>query len=123
LCLEVTGKEKRAIPIVKAEKPGADLSGMLAAVQTDEIDFRSLRENVLRVLERRPKASIGDVLWHFPAEQGLGSVVGLMHLAARHGEREPLTETVAWVGPDGKHRSAGIDKWCFFRERSDELSA
>jgi hypothetical protein len=112
-----------AVPIRKAGDPGLDLGALLLSIQTDEIDLRTLKENILAVLGLLPKASVGDVLYHFPASEGLGSVVGLMHLAHLHGGREDGSETVGWLGLDDVHRSAAIDKWFFYRERASELSA
>jgi archaellum component FlaC len=115
--------EGKALPIVKAESPDVDLGEALMSAQSDEIDFETLKRNIVEVLKIWPKASVGDVLYRFPATQGLGSVVGLVHLAYLFGERESQTESVSWQGLDGAHRSASIDKWYFFRERIDELSA
>jgi hypothetical protein len=109
-------------PIRRAENRDLDLATVLSSIQGDEIDFDTLLANVLSVLELLPKASIGDVLYHFPATEGLGSVVGLMHLAQRYGEREEHSETVSWLGMDEKQRSATIDKWYFYREKMAQLS-
>jgi hypothetical protein len=109
-------------PIKKAESVDLDLDMVLISIQGDEIDFDALLENVMAVLELLPKASIGDVLYHFPASEGLASVVGLMHLAHRYGEREGLTETVHWLGLDDVFRSASIEKWYFYREKMKTLA-
>ncbi|MES9888157.1 MAG: DUF3375 family protein, partial [Candidatus Sedimenticola sp. 6PFRAG1] len=63
----------------------------------------------------------GDVLEHFPASQGLGSVVGLLALGSRHGIKGDSVETVAWVGEDEQGRCARIPKIYFLRDRLDEL--
>jgi archaellum component FlaC len=115
--------EAKPIPIVKAESPEVDVGEALMSVHIDEIDFETLKRNIIEVLGIWPKATVGQVLYRFPATQGLGSVVGLVHLAHLFGERESDTESVGWEGLDGIYRSASIDKWCFFRERIDELSA
>jgi hypothetical protein len=90
-------------------------------VAQSEIDFRTLKANVLAVLEQRSQASIAEVLEQFPAAQGLGSVVGLLALGSRHGFKADHSETVGWVGGDDKRRSARIPKIFFLRERANEL--
>ncbi|MDR2198071.1 MAG: DUF3375 domain-containing protein [Deltaproteobacteria bacterium] len=110
------------VPVVRADSPKIDAAELLSSILSDEIDFDSLILDILDVLELLPRCSIGDVLYHHPATEGLGSVVGLMHLAQRCGEMEEATETVSWVGLDETRRSASIDKWYFSRERAHELS-
>ncbi|MDR2339141.1 MAG: DUF3375 domain-containing protein [Deltaproteobacteria bacterium] len=109
-------------PMRRAEGEDIDIGLVLLAIDADEIDLETLKANILSVLALLPKASIGDVLYHFPATEGLGSVVGLIHLAVRHGERGTGRETVSWRGADDVHRSAGIDKWFFSREFADDIS-
>jgi hypothetical protein len=61
------------------------------------------------------------VLEQHPADQGLGSVVGLIALGSRHGLKANYQETISWVGNDTVQRSAQIPKLFFLRERMDEL--
>ena len=98
-----------------------DLESISELVAQSEIDFRTLREHVCSLLEERDQASIGDVMEHFPASQGLGSVVGLMALGSRHGIKGESVETVAWIGEDNHGRQARIPKIYFLRDRLDEL--
>ncbi len=110
----------------EGEPPPIDLESVSELVAQSEIDFRTLKEQVCSLLEQRDQASIGDVLQHFPAKQGLGSVVGLLALASRHGIRGAesgieAVETVAWVGEDDQGRRARIPKIYFLRDRLDEL--
>lgn len=110
----------------EGEPPPIDLESVSELVAQSEIDFRTLKEQVCSLLEQRYQASIGDVLEHFPAEQGLGSVVGLLALGSRHGIRgvesgDDAVETVAWVGEDDQGRRARIPKIYFLRDRLDEL--
>ena len=110
-------------PFREAERPSeVDLGLVRQALTAGEIDLRTLKENVLAVLATRETATVVEVLDRFPAVQGLASVVGLIHLAHRHGERVPdLRETAGWTGLDGEVRSSRIDQWRFIRERADEL--
>lgn len=105
----------------EGEPPSIDLESVSELVAQSEIDFRTLKEHVCSLLKQREQASIGDVLEHFPAEQGLGSVVGLLALGSRHGNKGDSVETVAWVGGDDQKRRARIPKIYFLRERMDEL--
>jgi hypothetical protein len=105
----------------EGESPPVDLKSVSELVAQSEIDFRTLKEHVYSLLEQREQASIGDVLEHFPAEQGLGSVVGLLALGSRHGIKGESVETVTWVGEDDQERSARIPKIYFLRDRLDEL--
>lgn len=105
----------------EGEAPPIDLEAVSELVAQSEIDFRSLKEQVRSLLEQRDQASIGDVLEHFPASQGLGSVVGLLALGSRHGIRGDNVETVAWVGGDDQGRRARIPGIYFLRDRLNEL--
>lgn len=105
----------------EGEPPPIDLELVSGLVAQSEIDFRTLKEHVRSLLEQRDQASIGDVLERFPAEQGLGSVVGLLALGSRHGIKGDSVETVAWVGGDDQGRRARIPKIYFLRDRLDEL--
>jgi len=101
--------------------PDIDLNSVAELVVQSEIDFRSLKANVREVLEKLSQASIHDVLEHYPAAQGLGSVVGLITLGSRYGIKSENRETVSWVGNDSQQRSAKIPKIFFLRERMNEL--
>jgi len=114
--LQATPEEMR-----EGEPPPIDLESVSELVAQSEIDFRTLKEHVRSLLEQRDQASIGDVLEHFPASQGLGSVVGLLALGSRHGIKGNSVETVAWVGEDDQGRRARIPKIYFLRDRLDEL--
>jgi len=98
-----------------------DLESVGALLAQSEIDFRSLKANVRGALETLSQASINDVLEQYPADQGLGSVVGLIALGSRHGYKSDSHETVSWVGNDAQQRSARIPKIFFLRERMNEL--
>lgn len=134
--LELTGSRLRSLsqwvlydPSLQAapeqmragEPPPVDLESVSELVAQSEIDFRTLKEHVRSLLEQCDQASIGDVLEHFPASQGLGSVVGLLALGSRHGIKSGSVETVAWVGGDDQGRRARIPKIYFLRDCLNEL--
>lgn len=135
-CLELTGSRLRSLsqwtlydPAMQAapaamctsDAPPIDLAAISEWVAQSEIDFRSLKAQIHALLEQRDQASIGDVLAHFPASQGLGSVVGLLALGSRHGIKSDRAETVAWVGKDAQRRRARIPTIYFLRNCLDEL--
>ncbi|MFP2963270.1 DUF3375 domain-containing protein [Myxococcus sp. 1LA] len=98
-----------------------DLVTVGSLVRQSEIDFRTLRHNLRALLEQHPRVTIAQVLDRFPAEQGLGSIVGYVALGAKHGERTDRVETVTWRGADQFRRRAKIPAIYFSRERFHEL--
>ncbi|MFY0731948.1 DUF3375 domain-containing protein [Pseudomonas sp. NFX15] len=105
----------------EGEAPPIDLESVGNLVAQSEIDFRTLKANVREVLTLRAQATIAEVLELFPAEQGLGSVIGLLALGSRHGFRGQSHEMVNWLGGDNRARGARIPTLIFTRERIDEL--
>lgn len=115
---------QQALPASMADGDGApiDLETISALVAQSEIDFRSLKAQVRAVLAQRSQASVGDVLAVYPAQQGLGSVLGLLALGSRHGMAGSSNESVGWIGGDDVARRASIPVIYFMRERADELA-
>ncbi|WP_420232032.1 DUF3375 domain-containing protein [Pseudomonas sp. ABY48] len=105
----------------EGDAPTIDLELVGELVAQSEIDFRTLKANILDVLSQRTQATIADVLEQFPATQGLGSIIGLLALGSRHGYKGQSHEVVSWVGGDDCSRSARIPTLFFSRERMDEL--
>jgi Protein of unknown function (DUF3375) len=93
-----------------------------AHIQRSEIDVRRLKRHVRDLLEEVSQASISQVLDVHPADQGLGSVVGYLQLAVRHGVATTGRESLRWQGLDGVWRSASAPLYYFTRERLHELS-
>ena len=87
-----------------------DIDSLLESVRASEIDFAELHHNVARVLQTQPTATIGQVLEHYPASQGLASIVGLLYLAMSKGEHKDKKETVTWE-TEGVRMRASIDCW------------
>jgi hypothetical protein len=86
-------------------------------VRQSEIDFRTLKQHISELLDEHSQVSIRQLLERFPAEQGLGSVVGYVALGAKHGEITGETEVVGWDGNDGASRRARVPSIYFLRER------
>lgn len=104
-----------------AETAPIDLETVSELVAQSEIDFRTLKTNILTVLRERSQVSIAGVLNRFPATQGLGSVVGYIALGSRHGVRVDRSEAVTWEGGDDRRRRARIPAIYFLKERANEL--
>lgn len=99
------------------------LDSVSELVAQSEIDFRGLRRDVFELLGEHMQLSIAGVLNERPAAQGLGSVVGLLALAARHGVLvADESETVQWQGRDGRERRARIGKVWFTQGKRNELA-
>lgn len=100
--------------------PDAEIS--LASVgellAQSEINFRRLREQISDLLQTRHQISIADILFHFPAEQGLGSVIGLLALGVKEGIISEQSDQVFWEGLDGRERSAKIPRIYFVGEEN-----
>jgi hypothetical protein len=104
-----------------AEPSELDLDVVSELVRQSEIDFRTLKAHLRAILERQSQVTIGQILTAFPAEQGLGSVVGYVALGARHGEVTDGSEVVSWAGDDATQRRARVPTIYFMRERFLEL--
>jgi len=85
-----------------------DLETVSELLRNSEIDLRSLRMHLGQFLSTHSQATIAEVLAAYPAEQGLGSVVGYIALGAKFGEVTPNTELVTWESADGAIRRARI---------------
>lgn len=71
--------------------------------RTMDIDMSELEVNVNAVIVEHGTATIGEVLEHFPATQGIASIVGLVVLGQEHGRwLVGNTEQVAWNDRTGQ---------------------
>ena len=108
--------------MAEVEASDACLEDIEDLVQRSEIDMRSLKENLAAALSIADgPLSIKDVLTQFPAEQGLGSVVGYLHLATRYASPTEHREVVRWEGGDGIWRRADAPLFYFFKDCIHEL--
>jgi len=90
-----------------------DLDAIAGLVAQSEIDFRTLEEHIAALLAARGQASVAELLAEYPAEQGLGTVIGYLSLGLRDGIVAEGTERASWRGPDGIERSARIPRVYF----------
>lgn len=104
-----------------AEEAEISLESISELVAQSEIDFRTLKHNIKTLLEKHKQVSIAEILESYPAEQGLGSVVGYVSLGCRHGVLSKRKEFVVWHGMDSQERRARIPCIYFVKECSHEL--
>jgi hypothetical protein len=105
-----------------AEPSSMDLESIGELVRQSEIDFRVLRRHLRDLLQEQARVSISQALERYPAEQGLGSVVGYVALGVKHGEVTSDVQTVSWLGKDEVERRARVPAIYFVRERRHELA-
>lgn len=108
--------------IVRSEGAAISLDSVSELVAASEIDFRSLRRDLHELLAEHDQLSIGEVLERKPAEQGLGSVIGYLSLATRHGVIGNEHEAVRWKGGDGQWRQARIPLVWFLKGKRNEFA-
>jgi hypothetical protein len=108
-------------PMLEAQDSEVDPGELAARFLAAEIDYRALKEWIRSLLQTRDQVSVGDVLCAYPAEQGLGSLVGLVDLAFRYGHIADSTEAVSWI-TKGEERHATIPLAYFLKESIDELA-
>ena len=82
------------------------LEELRAIARETEIDFDELTRNVNDLLAEVSSCTVADVLARYPATQGVGSVIGLLSIAAEQGTVDDEPEVLAWQGADGVPRAA-----------------
>jgi hypothetical protein len=103
------------------EVPAINIDSISNLVAESEIDFRTLKYNIKKVLQDQLQATIATIINQFPPSQGLGSIVGYLALGSRHGVRVPSNETVSWLSKNGQLLKARIPIIYFLREKNYEL--
>jgi hypothetical protein len=101
--------------IPEAETAEISLESIGELVAHSEIDFRRLEDHIRALLRERVQVSVAEVLETFPAEQGLGSLVGYLALGVRQGVVSRARDRVRWRGLDGVQRAAQIPRIYFVR--------
>ncbi len=105
-----------ASDIVLAEDAEISLQAVGELLSHSEIDFRRLEQQIDELLAHNSQVSVGQILAAYPAEQGLGSVVGLLALGVKRGILSEERERVCWNGLDGAARCARIPRIYFVQE-------
>lgn len=94
------------VPVHETEL--ASIEELRALARETEIDFDELTRNVNDVLSELPSCTVADVLARHPATQGVGSVIGLLALAADQGTIDDEPEALRWRGADEVDRTAVV---------------
>ena len=89
---------------------------VLDAVFADVDLIADSDEHIAALLAARGQVTVAELLAEYPAEQGLGTVVGYLALGLRDGIVAEGTERVSWRGRDGIERSARIPRVYFVSE-------
>ena len=108
--------------IATASQAEISLEAVGELLAQSEIDFRRLRQQVDALLARHEQVSVADVIEHYPAEQGLGTIVGLLALASREGIPSEVRDRVCWTGLDGVARCAHIPRIYFVRGKHERVA-
>ena len=109
--------------IARSDGAAISLDSVGELVAQSEINYRGLRRDLHALLAERDQLSIGEVLTQRPAEQGLGSIIGYLSLATRHGViADGEHEIITWRGGDGSERRARIPLVWFLKEKRHEFA-
>jgi Protein of unknown function (DUF3375) len=122
--LKTAAEEFPGFSLDHAADPEISLEEIGRQMMAAEIDMATLVSNIKDALQKRPQVSIGELCTLYPVHQGLGSVIGYVHLGAQHAIEElpPRMEQVRWVDGSGSTRNAHIRAAYFTKEKQHELS-
>lgn len=116
--IRVADTEMAAIP-----ESEMSLDEIAQMVRRSEIDLRSLKRNIVEMLQDSPVVGLNELLDRFGAEQGLGSIVGYIAIAVRYGQIvDESKSSISWTGADGIVRRAKAPSLFFLREAADDLA-
>lgn len=116
-------EQKVYVPMTDAEESSMSLAEIGGMFLQSDVDMRALRADIADVLSTRPAASIGEILLAHPAQQGLGTVLGLIEIGSREGVSSEERETVDWIGSDSVPRRGDIPYISFVKGHFHEQPA
>lgn len=121
---ELLDPQTRMADTAMDEVPQGELSlqDIQEMVNRSEINLRVLRANIREMLQERDVVALQDLLARYDVEQGLGSVIGYIHLGVKHGQvlnEQPCF--MEWTGGDGVRRRASVPSVLFRRENLNDL--
>jgi hypothetical protein len=122
--LKTAEEEFPGFALDRTDDPEISLEEIGRQMMAAEIDMATLVGNIKDAFQKRSQVSIGELCTLYPVHQGLGSVIGYMHLGAQFAIEElpPRLEQVRWLDGSGRLRSARIVAAHFTKERQHELS-
>lgn len=100
----------------------ADVGELYELARSAENDLQELTGNINEMLAVSGPATIGEILGHHPASQGVASVLGLMLLATEHVIPTDDTEAVNWSA-GAETRAALIPRYLFRTPITQEASS
>lgn len=101
----------------EAQAEAVDLAALSERLAASEINYAELRRELETCLAETETVTIGQVLERFPARQGIGSVVGLIHLAVQKAA-QPVpgsSETIFWTDRLGVRKRGELPLFVFTR--------
>lgn len=107
----------QAQDLIVAQTAVVDLMALSERLAASEINYAELKREIEICLEENETATIGGILERFPARQGLGSVVGLIHLAVQKAvvPAAEQMETVTWTDRFGTKKRGVLPQFVFTR--------
>lgn len=94
-----------------------DFEQIQAELRRSEIDFGALRLTIEDALQGQPEVGIEQLVARYGAPQGLGTVVGYLTLALKHGRPRPGAKaTLQWNTMAGQPRAAQVAEHVFSRD-------
>jgi hypothetical protein len=112
-----TGEET----LEESRKAALDIGSLAARLAASEINYAWLKHTVELKLSENTSVSIGDILKTFPAQQGLATVVGYLHLALEKAQAvSGKTEEIEWKNRFGEAVRCEIPLLIFTRDLLDE---
>jgi hypothetical protein len=112
-----TGEET----LEESQKAALDISSLAARLAASEINYAWLKHTIEQKLSESTSVSIGGVLKTFPAQQGLATVVGYLHLALEKAQAvSGKTEEIEWKNRFDESVRCEIPLLVFTRDLLDE---
>lgn len=79
-----------------------------------EIDFNYLKQTIEQAIKEQSPITLGQIIKKYPLRQGLGSIVGYIHLAKTRADKvDSESETVEWKNRLDEETLARIPKFVF----------
>lgn len=108
---------EKAPPMQEAVASEISLDSIASLVKAADIDMRTLRSNIKTALELRNPVFLSELIQDFGSPQGLGTVIGYLHIGVKQGMVDPAHKaTITWTGMDGVNRCATVPHVTFYKD-------
>lgn len=112
-----------AIEMINAGESEISMGEITAQIMGAEIDLVSLITNIRDALSKQDDVSISELSQRYPMDQGVGSLLGYMHLATKAGFETPgKNGKVIWTDQAGITKTASITATYFTKDHLHALS-